>query len=104
MAGEAPAEVRFVRIGFASSRVSAGSRATEGKTRLGPAGSPSSLSSDGPSGPGGGRTTPDVLAGLGFSRPVSVAFDPDYDRYYVARGEQIVDVWPIMGRAGAAQR
>ena len=27
-----------------------------------------------------------------------------YDRYYVARGEQIVDVWPIMGRAGAAQR
>jgi len=27
-----------------------------------------------------------------------------YDRYYVAKGEQIVDVWPIMGRAGAAQR
>lgn len=27
-----------------------------------------------------------------------------YDRYYVARGEQIVDAWPIMGRAGAAQR
>jgi D-serine deaminase-like pyridoxal phosphate-dependent protein len=27
-----------------------------------------------------------------------------YDRYYVARGEQIVDVWPIMGRRGAAQR
>ena len=27
-----------------------------------------------------------------------------YDRYYVARGEQIVDVWPIMGRDGAAQR
>jgi D-serine deaminase-like pyridoxal phosphate-dependent protein len=27
-----------------------------------------------------------------------------YDRYYVARGEKIVDVWPIMGRAGAAQR
>jgi D-serine deaminase-like pyridoxal phosphate-dependent protein len=27
-----------------------------------------------------------------------------YDRYYVARGEQIVDVWPIMGRTGAAQR
>ena len=27
-----------------------------------------------------------------------------YDRIYVARGEQIVDVWPIMGRAGAAQR
>ena len=27
-----------------------------------------------------------------------------YDRYYVARGEQIVDVWPIMGRSGAAQR
>jgi len=27
-----------------------------------------------------------------------------YDRYYVARGEQIVDMWPIMGRSGAAQR
>jgi D-serine deaminase-like pyridoxal phosphate-dependent protein len=27
-----------------------------------------------------------------------------YDRYYVARGEQIVDVWPIMGRGGTAQR
>jgi len=27
-----------------------------------------------------------------------------YDRYYVARGEQIVDVWPIMGRSGAAHR
>ena len=27
-----------------------------------------------------------------------------FDRYYVARGEQIVDVWPIMGRGGAAQR
>jgi D-serine deaminase-like pyridoxal phosphate-dependent protein len=27
-----------------------------------------------------------------------------YDRYYVARGEHIVDVWPIMGRSGAAQR
>lgn len=27
-----------------------------------------------------------------------------YDRYYVARGERIVDIWPIMGRAGAAQR
>jgi len=27
-----------------------------------------------------------------------------YDRYYVARGDQIVDVWPIMGRNGAAQR
>jgi len=27
-----------------------------------------------------------------------------YDRYYVMRGEQVVDVWPIMGRAGAAQR
>ena len=27
-----------------------------------------------------------------------------YDRYYVARGEKIVDVWPIMGRSGAAQR
>jgi D-serine deaminase-like pyridoxal phosphate-dependent protein len=27
-----------------------------------------------------------------------------YDRYYVTRGERIVDVWPIMGRAGAPQR
>ena len=27
-----------------------------------------------------------------------------YDRYYVARGNQIVDVWPIMGRGGAQQR
>ena len=27
-----------------------------------------------------------------------------YDRYYVARGDQIVDVWPIMGRSGAASR
>ena len=27
-----------------------------------------------------------------------------YDRYYVARAEKIVDVWPIMGRSGAAQR
>jgi len=27
-----------------------------------------------------------------------------YDRYYVTRGEQVVDVWPIMGRAGAPQR
>jgi D-serine deaminase-like pyridoxal phosphate-dependent protein len=27
-----------------------------------------------------------------------------YDRYYIARGETIVDVWPIMGRGGAAQR
>ena len=27
-----------------------------------------------------------------------------YDRYFVARGDQIVDVWPIMGRSGAAQR
>jgi len=27
-----------------------------------------------------------------------------YDRYYVTRGEQVVDVWPIMGRAGASQR
>jgi D-serine deaminase-like pyridoxal phosphate-dependent protein len=27
-----------------------------------------------------------------------------YDRYYVARGEKIVEIWPIMGRAGAAQR
>jgi D-serine deaminase-like pyridoxal phosphate-dependent protein len=28
----------------------------------------------------------------------------NYDRYYIARGDQIVDVWPIMGRTGAAQR
>ncbi|MBM3811733.1 MAG: hypothetical protein FJW20_08865 [Acidimicrobiia bacterium] len=27
-----------------------------------------------------------------------------FDRYYVARGDSIVDVWPIMGRSGAAQR
>jgi D-serine deaminase-like pyridoxal phosphate-dependent protein len=27
-----------------------------------------------------------------------------YDRYYVARGDQIVDAWPIMGRSGSAQR
>jgi D-serine deaminase-like pyridoxal phosphate-dependent protein len=27
-----------------------------------------------------------------------------YDRYYIARGNQIVDAWPIMGRSGAAQR
>ena len=27
-----------------------------------------------------------------------------YDRYYVAKGNDIVDVWPIMGRGGAAQR
>jgi len=27
-----------------------------------------------------------------------------YDCYYIARGDSIVDVWPIMGRAGAAQR
>jgi D-serine deaminase-like pyridoxal phosphate-dependent protein len=27
-----------------------------------------------------------------------------YDRYYVTRGEQVVDIWPIMGRAGSAQR
>jgi len=27
-----------------------------------------------------------------------------YDRYYVVRGESVVDVWPIMGRSGAAQR
>jgi D-serine deaminase-like pyridoxal phosphate-dependent protein len=26
-----------------------------------------------------------------------------YDRYYVAQGDRIVDVWPIMGRGGAAQ-
>ncbi|HEY0163503.1 MAG TPA: alanine racemase [Edaphobacter sp.] len=27
-----------------------------------------------------------------------------FDRYYVLRGDQVVDVWPIMGRSGAAQR
>jgi D-serine deaminase-like pyridoxal phosphate-dependent protein len=27
-----------------------------------------------------------------------------FDRYYIARGDKIVDVWPIMGRTGAAQR
>ena len=27
-----------------------------------------------------------------------------FDRYYVAKGDQIVDVWPIMGRTGPAQR
>jgi D-serine deaminase-like pyridoxal phosphate-dependent protein len=27
-----------------------------------------------------------------------------FDRYYVAKGDQIVDVWPIMGRSGPAQR
>jgi D-serine deaminase-like pyridoxal phosphate-dependent protein len=27
-----------------------------------------------------------------------------FDRYYVAKGDQIVDVWPIMGRMGPAQR
>jgi D-serine deaminase-like pyridoxal phosphate-dependent protein len=27
-----------------------------------------------------------------------------YDRYYVTRGDKLVDVWPIMGRSGAAQR
>ena len=27
-----------------------------------------------------------------------------YDRYYVADGDRIIDVWPIMGRAGAVQR
>jgi D-serine deaminase-like pyridoxal phosphate-dependent protein len=27
-----------------------------------------------------------------------------YDRYYVAKGDNIVDAWPIMGRSGAAQR
>lgn len=27
-----------------------------------------------------------------------------FDRYYVVRGEQVIDVWPIMGRTGAAQR
>lgn len=27
-----------------------------------------------------------------------------YDRYYIAKGNDIVDAWPIMGRGGAAQR
>lgn len=27
-----------------------------------------------------------------------------FDRYYLAKGDQIVDVWPIMGRMGPAQR
>jgi D-serine deaminase-like pyridoxal phosphate-dependent protein len=27
-----------------------------------------------------------------------------FDRYYVTRGDAVVDVWPIMGRGGAAQR
>jgi D-serine deaminase-like pyridoxal phosphate-dependent protein len=27
-----------------------------------------------------------------------------YDKYYVAKADRIVDIWPIMGRAGAAQR
>jgi D-serine deaminase-like pyridoxal phosphate-dependent protein len=27
-----------------------------------------------------------------------------FDRYYVTQGERVVDVWPIMGRTGAAQR
>jgi len=27
-----------------------------------------------------------------------------YDRYYVVRGDRVVDVWPIMGRGGAPQR
>jgi D-serine deaminase-like pyridoxal phosphate-dependent protein len=27
-----------------------------------------------------------------------------YDRYYIAKGDKIVDAWPIMGRSGAAQR
>ena len=27
-----------------------------------------------------------------------------FDRYYITRGDKVVDVWPIMGRGGAAQR
>jgi 3-hydroxy-D-aspartate aldolase len=27
-----------------------------------------------------------------------------FDRYYIAQGDRVVDVWPIMGRSGAAQR
>ena len=28
----------------------------------------------------------------------------NFDRYYVAQGNKIVDAWAIMGRTGAAQR
>ena len=41
--------------------------------------------------PGCGDTPP----GLGFGRIVPDTLD---------QGEQVVDVWPIMGRSGAAQR
>jgi D-serine deaminase-like pyridoxal phosphate-dependent protein len=27
-----------------------------------------------------------------------------YDRYYITRGDQVIDAWPIMGRGGAPQR
>ena len=27
-----------------------------------------------------------------------------FDRYYITRGDKVVDVWPIMGRSGASQR
>ena len=27
-----------------------------------------------------------------------------FDRYYITQGDRVVDVWPIMGRSGAAQR
>jgi 3-hydroxy-D-aspartate aldolase len=27
-----------------------------------------------------------------------------FDRYYITQGDKVVDVWPIMGRSGAAQR
>jgi 3-hydroxy-D-aspartate aldolase len=27
-----------------------------------------------------------------------------YDRYYITRGDQVIDVWSIMGRGGAPQR
>ncbi len=27
-----------------------------------------------------------------------------FDRYYITQGDKVVDVWPIMGRGGAAQR
>jgi D-serine deaminase-like pyridoxal phosphate-dependent protein len=27
-----------------------------------------------------------------------------FDRYYITKGDHVVDVWPIMGRSGAAQR
>jgi D-serine deaminase-like pyridoxal phosphate-dependent protein len=58
----------------------------------------------------GGITWPDGASGFQLGGRVEIypsILDMStsvYDRYYVARGEKIVDVWPIMGRAGAAQR